>query len=137
MYVLGSVIKPSDSSNLPGIQGGMCDFMRSFNALSTTYFYSSLYSITAANIIHSLNACKDVCGFLSVPYILQLLYEDEAGRALLKKMKIVSTGGAPLGKDLGDNMVRRDVKLVSRLGSSECSCKHELTLYCLSIITEC
>lgn len=113
----------------------MCDFLRSFNAMSTTYFYSSLYSITAKNIVHSLNACKDVGGFLSVPYILQLLNEDDAGRALLKDMKIVSTGGAPLGKDLGDDMVRRGVKLVSRLGSSECSCKCGLVIHRFFMVT--
>lgn len=49
--------------------------------------------------------------------------EDEAGRALLQKMNLVSTGGAPLGNELGDDMVHRGIKLVSRLGSSECSCE--------------
>lgn len=114
----------------------MCDFLRSFNAISTTYFYSSLYSITAANIINSLNACKDVHGFLSVPYILQLLDEDEDGRDLLKDMGLVSTGGAPLGKELGDSMIRTGVRLVSRLGSSECSCERGVMIHCFFAVTK-
>ena len=97
--------------------------MRSINALSTLYLFSSLYPITAQNVVQSVRACAHVRAFLSVPYILQFLEEDEGGRMRLEEMDIVSTGGAPLGDGLGDSMVRRGDKLVSRLGSSECSCR--------------
>lgn len=101
----------------------MCDFLRSLNAMSTLCLFSSNYPITSKNIVNAVSACTNVRAFLSVPYILQLLEENEEGRALLDRMDLVSTGGAPLGQEIGDAMVRRGVRLVSRLGSSECSCE--------------
>lgn len=92
-----------------------------------------------------------VNAFLSVPYILTILSDDldgdghgagagpkfksgaeagaragtgtGAGLEMLRGMQMVSTGGAPLDTQRGDAMVQRGVKLVSRLGSSECGCE--------------
>ena len=63
--------------------------------------------------------------FLSVPYILSTLVEDLEGDGMrmLQSMDYVSTGGAPLDTSIGDAMVQRGVRLVSRLGSSECGCE--------------
>lgn len=66
-----------------------------------------------------------VTAFLSVPYILTILSEDEAGAGMqmLAGLDYVSTGGAPLDTRIGDKMVANGVNLVSRLGSSECGCQ--------------
>jgi len=68
--------------------------------------------------------------FLSVPYILSTLVEDLDGNGMqmLRGMDYVSTGGAPLDTVVGDAMVDRGVRLVSRLGSSECGCTFLSTL---------
>ena len=113
------------------------------------YFYpTSTTSVTAGNVVAAVSACQDpppsldgmdlspqglaerahrfkVTAFLSVPYILTILSEDLDGPGLkmLAGMDLVSTGGAPLDSKLGDAMVERGVKLVSRLGSSECGCE--------------
>jgi hypothetical protein len=118
-------------------------------ARSVVYFYpTSDMPITSANVVAAVNACQDpppvlpgmsmtdqqvlermerfrVRAFLSVPYILIVLAEDTdgPGLAMLKTMDFVSTGGAPLDSGVGDRMVKRGVRLVSRLGSSECGCE--------------
>lgn len=45
---------------------------------------------------------------------------------MLACMDLVSTGGAPLPQATGDEMVERGIKLVSRLGSSECGCEFHI-----------
>ena len=110
-------------------------------ARSTLYLFpSSTSPITSRSIVDSVSACQTqihstkgtghpISSFLSVPYILTLLSptsdpEDKNGAtALLAGMEIVSTGGAPLDKVVGDGLVERGVNLVSRLGSSECGCE--------------
>jgi len=114
------------------------------------YFYpTSDVPITMKNVVSAVEACQapppdlaslvGVSGtalierekryrptaFLSVPYILSTLVEDLDGEGMqmLKGMDFVSTGGAPLDTAVGDAMVERGVRLVSRLGSSECGCK--------------
>ena len=112
------------------------------------YFYpTSDVPITMSNLVASVKACDvlekpdrleldeaqraeratrfRVKAFLSVPYILSILTEDMdgAGVEMLKTMNFVSTGGAPLETQIGDAMVARGVRLVSRLGSSECGCE--------------
>jgi acyl-coenzyme A synthetase/AMP-(fatty) acid ligase len=112
-------------------------------ARSMIYFYpTSDTPITADNVLRAVAACESdlegmsgerldrlqVTSFLSVPYILSTLAEDLTGPAMdmLSKLALVSTGGAPLDTATGDAMVAKGVKLVSRLGSSECGCKYYL-----------
>ncbi|KAJ3555377.1 hypothetical protein NM688_g2610 [Phlebia brevispora] len=104
----------------PLFHGGSADILRSMNALSILYMFPSTYPVTVTNVLGAMSACPDVTAFLSVPYILKLLVEDTRGMQMLRKMELVSTGGAPLPEALGDEMVKCGVKLVSRLGSSEC-----------------
>ncbi len=51
-----------------------------------------------------------------------MLFADRSSEArhMLARMQLVSTGGAPLPQQLGDEMVEAGIRLVSRLGSSEC-----------------
>ncbi|KAI0343014.1 acetyl-CoA synthetase-like protein [Trametopsis cervina] len=104
----------------PLFHGGSADLFRSMNALTSLYMFPSTYPITIANILGAVAACPESSAFLSVPYILKLLAEDSEGLEMLQRMELVSVGGAPLPEQLGDQMVRSGVKLVSRLGSSEC-----------------
>jgi hypothetical protein len=118
-------------------------------ARSMLYFYpTSEVPITATNVVRAVEACQappdiieamklqsssnaerekrfKVSAFLSVPYILSILAEnlDGDGMKMLREMDFVSTGGAPLETAIGDAMVARGVRLVSRLGSSECGCE--------------
>lgn len=111
------------------------------------YFYpTSDTAITSSNVVAAIEACSGpaerlgdltedqeeernerfrVSAFLSVPYILTILAEEEDGPGMdmLKEMEMVSTGGAPLDTAVGDKMVQQGVRLASRLGSSECGCK--------------
>lgn len=110
------------------------------------YFYpTSDVSITTNNVVVSVKSCQrspdrlegidsqcqeridrfKVTAFLSVPYILSVLAEDLNGPGIqmLREMRFVSTGGAPLDTAIGDAMVKQGVRLVSRLGSSECGCE--------------
>ncbi|KAI0083934.1 acetyl-CoA synthetase-like protein [Irpex rosettiformis] len=104
----------------PLFHGGSADLLRSMNALSILYLFSSTHSMTAASIIGAVSACPNNAAFLSVPYILKMLAEDTEGLKMLQRMDLVSVGGAPLPEQLGDEMVQQGIKLVSRLGSSEC-----------------
>jgi hypothetical protein len=128
-------------------------------ARSVVYFYpTSDVPITSANVVAAVNACQEpppalpgvtitdqqvserrerfrVRAFLSVPYILTILADDldGPGIAMLRTMDLVSTGGAPLDSGVGDRMVKRGVRLVSRLGSSECGCEYRHPMGSLDI----
>jgi hypothetical protein len=115
-------------------------------ARSMLYLYpSSTTAVTAANVMGAFRACEaypadasytpPISAFLSVPYILTLLSptadpsDKEGATAMLAKMEIVSTGGAPLDTAVGDGLVQKGVHLTSRLGSSECGCKSSFIPY--------
>ena len=109
----------------PLFHGGMSDLLRSIQAGSSIFFHptSDPGALSTAAICDAIAACPvSIAYFLSVPYILDMLFTDrsDTGRHMLKSLQLVSTGGAPLPQQLGDGMVHEGVKLVSRLGSSEC-----------------
>jgi acyl-CoA synthetase (AMP-forming)/AMP-acid ligase II len=144
---------PSESAaftTTPLFHGGVSDLLRAWMARSMVYFYpTSDVPITMKNVVAAVQACQapppdlptlpNLTGallverenrfkptaFLSVPYILSTLVEDLEGDGMrmLQSMDYVSTGGAPLDTSIGDAMVERGVRLVSRLGSSECGCE--------------
>ncbi|KIP01884.1 hypothetical protein PHLGIDRAFT_16917 [Phlebiopsis gigantea 11061_1 CR5-6] len=88
------VMHTSGSTGMP--KGGSADLLRSMNAVSTLYLFSSTYPMTVKNIAGALAVCPGVDAFLSVPYILKMLAEHEDGLEILRVMSLVSTGGAPL-----------------------------------------
>ncbi|SJX62854.1 related to LYS2-L-aminoadipate-semialdehyde dehydrogenase, large subunit [Sporisorium reilianum f. sp. reilianum] len=109
----------------PLFHGGMSDLLRSIQAGSSIFFHPTADpgALSTSAICQAIAACtRPVSYFLSVPYILDMLFTDrsEVGRQMLESMQLVSTGGAPLPQQLGDDMVQRRIRLVSRLGSSEC-----------------
>lgn len=142
----------------PLFHGGVSDLMRAWMARSMCYFYpTSDMAITVDNVVKAVEQCNGklppppllpkigmgditadqlaerewrfkVIAFLSVPYILTILAEDEdgTGMKMLSEMELVSTGGAPLDTEVGNKMVKSGVRLVSRLGSSECGCELQI-----------
>lgn len=108
----------------PLFHGGLSDLFRSIQASAPIYFYPWHLQLapTVDNILGSIQTCdQKIHYFLSVPFILEMLIKDNKGSVLLQIMDIVSTGGAPLSEAVGDQAVREmNVKLVSRMGSSEC-----------------
>jgi acyl-coenzyme A synthetase/AMP-(fatty) acid ligase len=108
----------------PLFHGGLSDFFRSVQASAPIYFFPWYLSLapTTANILESIRGCpEDIKYFLSVPFILEMLFKDKEACSLLQAMHLVSTGGAPLSQSVGDEAVKdQHIKLVSRLGSSEC-----------------
>lgn len=145
---------PSDRDTLvssftttPLFHGGVSDLLRGWMARSLVWLYpSSTSAITTASVTASMHACDPtlagridgqelalssasappITAFLSVPYILALLAADKAATKMLSTMELVSTGGAPLETAIGDAMVAQGVRLVSRLGSSECGCERSV-----------
>ena len=108
----------------PLFHGGLSDFFRSVQAAAPLFFFPWHLQLapTINNIIQSATGCgQEIRYFLSVPFILEMLMADEKGTAFLRAMELVSTGGAPLSGAVGDRAVTEEnIKLVSRLGSSEC-----------------
>lgn len=144
----------SSFTTTPLFHGGISDLLRAWMARSMLYLYpSSTTAVTAANVMGAFRACTEyptntsytppISAFLSVPYILTLLSptagpsDKEGATAMLARMEIVSTGGAPLDTAVGDGLVEKGVHLTSRLGSSECGCKQLFTpRHTVSILTQ-
>ena len=85
--------------------------------------------ITAGNVLKSLKCAQAasrehqtpmVRYFSSVPYVLQMIAAEQQGLNILKDMEIVGVGGAALPQAAGDELVEKEINLVSRFGSAEC-----------------
>ncbi|KAI9693906.1 MAG: putative secondary metabolism biosynthetic enzyme [Bathelium mastoideum] len=125
-----SKIPPATFSTTPLYHGGIADLFRSWSGGATIYLFPAYQApITAPNINRSLDQIKrtntskevpPVKYFSSVPYVLQMLADDQEGLRNLQEMELVGVGGAALPPALGDSLVKNDVNLVSRYGSVEC-----------------
>ena len=146
---MGPLSEAAAFTTTPLFHGGISDLLRAWMARSMLYLFpTSDVPVTTSTLRAAIEACQDdsepmdglsltqdhyserrerlrVDSFLSVPYILTILGRevDGSGVDLLKGMRLVSTGGAPLEKEIGDALVASGVRLVSRLGSSECGCE--------------
>lgn len=110
-------------STTPLYHGGLPDCFRAWaSAASIWFFPEGIVPITAANICSAVNCVQDgtLKYFSSVPFVLQMLSEEEEGIKLLRAMDLVGVGGAPLATTTGDRLVRQAINLVSRMGSAEC-----------------
>lgn len=81
--------------------------------------------ITAANVVRAVTHARvtgvsHVGYFSTVPYILQMLADDETGLQMLRSMRLVGVGGAALPEATGNKLVAAGVPLLSRMGSAEC-----------------
>ncbi|CAG9989397.1 unnamed protein product [Clonostachys byssicola] len=117
--------RPATFSMTPLYHGGLPDLLRSWTSSSMIWFFpEGLAPITASNIISAVAHARKKCDapvqyFTSVPYILQMLFEDKHGIELLQSMELVGVGGAPLPPAIGDGLVGAGINLVSRMGSME------------------
>lgn len=114
----------------PLYHGGIADCLRAWTSSALIWLFPGAdVPITSRNILLSI-ACAEkaereqhtpsVSYFASVPYILQMLAEEDDGLNMLKRMQLVSVGGAALPQNVGDRLVNHEVNLVSRFGSAEC-----------------
>ncbi|KIW13574.1 hypothetical protein PV08_08763 [Exophiala spinifera] len=116
-------------STTPLYHGGVADLFRAWTSNALIWLFPGKdLPITAANVCRCLDTalCAASKGvppvkyFSSVPYILQMMSEDEAGLKYLQRMDIVGVGGAALPPEVGDKLVGANVNLISRFGSAEC-----------------
>lgn len=113
----------------PLYHGGPADIFRAWTSNAMIWLFPSKdIPITAKNV----TKCLDVAGqidesknippikyFTSVPYILQMMAEDDEGLKQLQSMDLVGVGGAALATEIGDKLVGLNVSLVSRFGAAE------------------
>ena len=117
----------------PLYHGGIADLFRAWTSDALIWLFPGRdVSITAKTIVNSLQAINryahgrdnDLSSraayFSSVPYVLQLLESDEAGLKYLQQMDLVGVGGAALPVEIGDRLVKKGVRLLTRFGSAEC-----------------
>lgn len=114
----------------PLYHGGIADCFRAWTSNAMIWLFpGGRMPITARNIVSSLSITHEVAlespfpqvkYFSSVPYVLQMLAEDEEGLEWLQKMDIVGVGGAALPESVGNDLISKDVNLTSRFGSAEC-----------------
>ena len=114
----------------PLYHGGPADIFRAWTSDAMVWLFPSKdIPITASNVIRCLESANQASQshgrfpikyLASVPYILQMMAEDSKGLESLQQMDLVSVGGAALPQEVGDELVKRGVNLVSRFGSAEC-----------------
>ncbi|TID19155.1 putative NRPS-like enzyme [Venturia nashicola] len=114
----------------PLYHGGIADCLRAWTSSALIWLFPGAdLPITSKNILSSMRCAEraaetqkfpHVSYFASVPYILQMLADEDDGMLLLQAMEIVSVGGAALPQHVGDRLVNNGVNLVSRFGSAEC-----------------
>ncbi|KAK8038528.1 L-aminoadipate-semialdehyde dehydrogenase [Apiospora rasikravindrae] len=120
--------RPATFSTTPLYHGGLADCFRAWAAGAMIWFFpEGVAPVTGANVVKAVECARrqntgtvNVGYFTSVPYVLQMLSESDEGIRLLRSMDLVGVGGAALPAAVGDGLVERDVKLVSRMGSAEC-----------------
>lgn len=79
-----------------------------------------LRCVSTAKAAERDHTCPSVKYFSSVPFVLEMLSEDQNGLEMLKEMDQVGVGGAALSLKLGNDLVQAGVNLISRFGSAEC-----------------
>lgn len=114
----------------PLYHGGIADCFRAWTSGALIWLFpGGDVPITTQIILNSVQAAADaglkvptapIRYFSCVPFVLQMLSEDESGLEMLRTMEIVGVGGAALNKTLGDRLVKEGVHLISRFGSAEC-----------------
>ncbi|KAI1208037.1 acetyl-CoA synthetase-like protein [Annulohypoxylon truncatum] len=118
--------QPATFTTTPLYHGGLADCFRAWTSGAMIWLFpEGVVPVTGANVVRSVAYASErssvpVKYFSSVPYVLQLLAEDNEGVRMLQDMDLVGVGGAALAASIGDKLVERGVKLVSRMGSAEC-----------------
>ena len=114
----------------PLYHGGVADCFRAWTSGAMIWLFPGAdVPITPFNIVKSLECAQrsaqthqtpGVQYFSSVPYVLQMLAAEDEGLKTLRQMELVGIGGAALSQDVGDDLIRKGLNLISRFGSAEC-----------------
>jgi acyl-coenzyme A synthetase/AMP-(fatty) acid ligase len=114
----------------PLYHGGIADCFRAWTSRALIWLFPAAnIPITTLNVQSCLliatKASREMSApkvkyFSSVPYVLQMLADDESGISILQSMELVGVGGAALSPPVGDKLVEAGVNLISRFGSAEC-----------------
>lgn len=109
----------------PLYHGGVADCFRAWTSGALIWLFpGKQVPITTSTVLCSLNCAQrlstPVKYFCCVPYILQMVAADEVGLNALRGMELVGVGGAALPANVGDALVQKGVRLLSRFGSAEC-----------------
>ena len=112
----------------PLYHGGPADCFRSWAAGAAIWLFPGQRDvpITANTVLSAVNLSKsspampEIRFFTAVPYILEIVAGSADGKAFLKSVHLVGTGGASLSQKSGDELVELGVRLLSRYGSAEC-----------------
>ncbi|TLD07943.1 hypothetical protein PspLS_12174 [Pyricularia sp. CBS 133598] len=120
--------KPATFTTTPLYHGGIADCLRSWTSGAMIWLFpESKIPITGSNVVKAVHFSRKrssragVKYFSSVPYVLQMVMEEGIeGLDLLKSMTLVGFGGAALPTSIGDYLVNKGVRLISRMGSAEC-----------------
>lgn len=113
----------------PLYHGGVADCFRAWTSGALIWLFPGKeVPITTSNILSSLDCARRISElstppvkyFSCVPYVLQMVAADEVGLNAIRVMDLVGVGGAALPSNVGDGLVQKGVKLLSRFGSAEC-----------------
>lgn len=137
-HLPGSAAKATFTTT-PLYHGGIADCFRAWTSDAPVWLFPGhALPITAANVGACLDAAAAAAAakeaeeeegalppvgyFSSVPYVVQMLDADASGAGMrrLRSMELVGVGGAALPAEVGDRLVKKGVRLVSRYGSAEC-----------------
>ncbi|KAJ4264389.1 hypothetical protein NW762_005587 [Fusarium torreyae] len=126
LYSFPGSNKPATFSTTPLYHGGFPDCLRAWTSGAAIWFFPEGHApITGSNILKALQFARaespaPVKYFSSVPYVLQMLSEEDGGLEILQSMDMVGVGGAALPPAIGDRLIKANVNLLSRMGSAEC-----------------
>ena len=123
-------------STTPMYHGGPADCFRAWAAASLIWLYPGQLPVTGSLIEQCLAATRnafternfpcdthvpDLAYFSCVPQVLASLVEHPTALTVIKdRTEMIGVGGAAMPEQLGNDLVRRGVNLVSRFGSTEC-----------------
>ncbi|KAJ5483102.1 hypothetical protein N7539_006548 [Penicillium diatomitis] len=113
-------------STTPLYHGGLADCLRAWTSGAMMWcFPEGKFPLTAGNIVQVVNYAREadvapVKFFSSVPYVLQMMMEDERGLQILSSMDLVGVGGAAMPVATGNRLIQLGINLLSRFGSAEC-----------------
>ncbi|KAI0024929.1 hypothetical protein F4780DRAFT_794068 [Xylariomycetidae sp. FL0641] len=84
----------------------------------TAYLYNASLPLTADNLVASLQAIRpEICH--TVPYVLKLMAEQQAGLEVLKGCKFVTAAGARTPDELGNRLIQQNINFGVIFGLSE------------------
>lgn len=133
----GELFRPATFTTTPLYHGGPADCFRAWSSSALIWLFPGLQDkpITPDYVLRAVDTTKRFSEqqpkdtyagncplryFAAVPYVLETLSALPEGIDMFQSMDLVSVGGAALSKDLGDELVKKGVRLLSRYGSAEC-----------------